>query len=98
MREAVESANDLSWNNLKTGNIKPAAFKSKQTWDEPDNLIPDFEFKSSWNTNGAYEAGLESTDFPEIRMQTLRKGDGNTCKMDSWATVSWKAYIGGEDP
>lgn len=37
-------------------------------------------------------------DFPEMRIQTLRKGDGKTCKLNDWATVSWKAYINGEDP
>jgi hypothetical protein len=28
----------------------------------------------------------------------LRKGDGRICEKDEWATVSWKAYINGEDP
>jgi len=62
----------LSWNALKT---KPAAFKSKKTWDEPDNLLPEFRFVSSWNTQ-AYQDGVAANDFPEMRFQTLRKGDG----------------------
>lgn len=31
-------------------------------------------------------------------MQVLRKGDGKFCSLNEWATVSWKAYINGEDP
>jgi len=28
----------------------------------------------------------------------LRKGDGNNCELNQWATVSWKAYVNGEEP
>lgn len=84
----------MAWNGIKT---KPAAFKSKITWDEPQNLLPEFGFVSSWNTN-TYQGSVAMNDFPEMRIQTMRKGDGKLCEMNQWATVSWKAYINGEDP
>jgi hypothetical protein len=76
---------------------KPAAFKAKATWDEPANLLPEFGFTSSWNT-ATYQGSVAANDFPELRIQTLRKGDGKNCMLDQWATVSYKAYINGEDP
>ena len=89
-----DNKDSLTWNGIKS---KPAAYKSKTTWDEPDNLLPEFGFKSSWNTE-TYQGSVSANDFPEMRMQTLRKGDGKLCSLDDWATVSWKAYINGEDP
>jgi hypothetical protein len=55
----------LSWNAIKT---RPARFKStKKSWDEPDNLLPEFKFESSWNTE-TYQGSVAANDFPEMRM------------------------------
>jgi hypothetical protein len=60
-------------------------------------LLPEFGFVSAWNHDG-YQGGVAMNDFPELRIQTLRPGTGKLCELNEWATVSWKAYLNGEDP
>lgn len=48
-------------------NAKEAKFKSKSGWDEPANLLPEFGFKSSWNTP-TYQGNVGANDFPEMRI------------------------------
>jgi len=54
---------------------KSAKFASKSTWDEPLNLLPEIRFVSAWNTE-SYQGSVAMNDFPELRIQTLRKGEG----------------------
>lgn len=47
--------------------IKPASFKTKTSWDEPANLLPEFGFASAWNTE-TYQGSVAMNDFPEMRI------------------------------
>lgn len=61
--------------------MKAAKFATKKSWDEPTNLIPEVGFVSSWNTD-TYGTSVIANDFPDLRVQTLRKGDGKLCEMN----------------
>lgn len=68
----------------------------KTSWDDPENLLPEFQFKEGKSHEGFGEL-TAAVDFPSMRMQTLRKGAGELCAMDNWAVINYKAYLNGED-
>jgi hypothetical protein len=48
------------------------------------NLLPDIEWISR---SDGYGSNIANVDYPSLRIKTLRKGTGDMCQLNDWATV-----------
>lgn len=70
------------WNVAST--VKPAGMKYNTAWDQPLNLLPDIEWIAK---SDGYGDNIVDVDYPSLRIKTLRKGTGEMCMLNDWATI-----------